>query len=262
MEGSRSSRWDSSHIPSPDPAPRARPQDGPPPHVNALPTVALGTRLEHLLQGCGSPGTPETPAVGPGQAAVPSVHPQGCRPPQRTEGPQGSPSLGPETPVPTPSPGAGPLLESCGGPSRTVSPFLPSPHEPQQQGRWGSSAPAADTPGSPLWAQTVQPVLTTPRSASRLELGECGPLCEGDRGVDRSWGRGRLKGAGPAPGPPDPPPPRPEPGHSPTSTAQPAGVREEAEPLLQLQGFQGLLRHPFLQGGAPRARVCGRAGCR
>lgn len=45
-----------SHSPSPDPAPRVRPPGRPPPHVNALWTVALGTRREPLLQGDGSPG--------------------------------------------------------------------------------------------------------------------------------------------------------------------------------------------------------------
>lgn len=42
-----------------------------------------------------------------------------------------------------------------------------------------------------------------------------------------------------------------------TSAARPAAVREEAEPLLQLQGFQGLLG-PSLLRGPPGAGVCGR----
>ena len=81
------------------------------------------------------------------------------------------------------------------------------------------------------------------------------PCVRGTEEWTGAGGGGGLKGRGQPQG-------RPEPGHSPTSAARPAGVREEAEPLLQLQGFQGLLRHPFLQGGAPGARVCGRAGCR
>lgn len=56
------------------------------------------------------------------------------------------------------------------------------------------------------------------------------------------------------------PPSQPRPG--PTSTARPAGVGEEAEPLLQLQGFQGLLGHALLHGGRPGAWVCGRGSVR
>ncbi|KAB1282465.1 hypothetical protein Cadr_000002347 [Camelus dromedarius] len=44
----------------------------------------------------------------------------------------------------------------------------------------------------------------------------------------------------------------------PTSAARPAGVGEQAEPLLQLQGFQGLLSNSLLHGGgSPGAQVCG-----
>ena len=66
---------------------------------------------------------------------------------------------------------------------------------------------------------------------------------------------GCLKGAAPAPGPLALPH---GPGHGPTCAARPAGVGEEAEPLLQLQGFQGLLGHSLLHGRAPGAQVCSR----
>lgn len=50
---------------------------------------------------------------------------------------------------------------------------------------------------------------------------------------------------------------------APTSAAGPHRVGKEAEPLLQFQGFQGLLGHPLLRGGrSPVARVCGREDSR
>lgn len=48
-------------------------------------------------------------------------------------------------------------------------------------------------------------------------------------------------------------------GRCPTSTTRPATVGKEAEPLLQLQGFQGLLGHSLVHGGGPPwAGVCSR----
>lgn len=65
----------------------------------------------------------------------------------------------------------------------------------------------------------------------------------------------REGGRRPAQGPPSAP--SPPPGGGPTSAARPAAVGQEAEPLLQLQRFQGLLRHALLRrGGAPGAGVC------
>lgn len=60
-----------------------------------------------------------------------------------------------------------------------------------------------------------------------------------------------------------PPLPRPRPcplqPRPPTSAARPDPVGEEAESLLQLQGFQGLLGYALLSGGgSPGARVCGK----
>lgn len=194
----------------------------------------------------------------------------------RTENLQGSSALAQETPVP-------PLLwRAAGPPQGSSAPSVPLPMNHSSGGGVGGlcsqqltpRVPALGTDGAAMLGVAggreriqAQPASrlrgsTTAQSASRLELGECGPFvsgAEGWTGAGVGGQEGQLKGAAPAPGPPDLP--RPQPGHCTTSTARPAGVREEAEPLLQLQGFQGLLRHPFLQGGAPRARVCSRAGC-